>query len=122
MALRDSNVTPVCATCPKNSGSDDKTIKLWDAASGQETLTLKAHADRVFSVAFSPDGRHIASGSNDKTIKLWYAEYYAVGGGVVAADGRFSPDLPGLRVCHFGKFRLLIMIRAIQCANAHIIP
>ncbi|MFN4261004.1 MAG: protein kinase domain-containing protein, partial [Gemmataceae bacterium] len=38
------------------SGSDDQTLKVWDAASGQETLTLKGHTRFVNSVAFSPDG------------------------------------------------------------------
>jgi formylglycine-generating enzyme required for sulfatase activity len=53
------------------SGSSDKTIKIWDATSGKETLTLKGHTSGVHSVAFSPDGRSIASGSSDDTIKIW---------------------------------------------------
>ena len=55
------------------SGSDDHTIKLWDAASGRELRTLQGHTGHVNSVAFSPDGRTIASGSGDNTIKLWDA-------------------------------------------------
>ena len=45
------------------SGSDDKTVKVWDADTGQETLTLKGHAGVCHSVAFSPDGKRIVSGS-----------------------------------------------------------
>ncbi len=53
------------------SGSGDKTIKLWDTATGKELLTLKGHSSTVFSVAFSPDGKRLASGSMDETIKVW---------------------------------------------------
>ena len=36
-----------------------------------ELLTLKGHSGRVHSIAFSPDGKCLASGSQDQTIKLW---------------------------------------------------
>ena len=55
------------------SGSGDQTLKVWDAASGQETLTLAGHTERVTSVAFSPDGERIVSGSGDNTLRLWDA-------------------------------------------------
>jgi WD40 repeat protein len=44
-------------------------VKLWDAASGQLLRTLlTGHTSPVNSVAFSPDGRTLASGSNDSII------------------------------------------------------
>ncbi|MDB9376380.1 helix-hairpin-helix domain-containing protein, partial [Nodularia sphaerocarpa] len=53
------------------SGSDDKTIKLWDVNSGNLRRTLTGHSHLVWSVAFRPDGQTLASGSTDNTIKLW---------------------------------------------------
>src|SRR6266550_9378058 len=57
------------------SGSSDKTIRVWDADTGEVVVgPLKGHTDRVISVAFSQDSKHIVSGSSDKTIRVWDAE------------------------------------------------
>ncbi|MCZ8249830.1 hypothetical protein [Microcystis sp. LE19-195.1E] len=53
------------------TGSDDKTIKLWNVQTGQEIRTLTGHNGIVNSVSFSSDGKTLATGSDDKTIKLW---------------------------------------------------
>lgn len=66
------------------SGSRDQTVRLWDVATGEElrvfgpddpdTEAIEGHDDRVISVAFSPDGRHILSGALDSYLLLWDAE------------------------------------------------
>ena len=55
------------------SASNDRTMKLWDVASGQEIGTLKGHTGAVASVAFNRDGTRLASASEDRTVKLWDA-------------------------------------------------
>ncbi|KAF5716702.1 G-protein beta WD-40 repeat-containing protein [Fusarium mundagurra] len=53
------------------SGSSDRTIKIWNVATGKEEQTLEGHTASVNSVVFSKDGTLIASGSDDNTIKIW---------------------------------------------------
>ncbi|QRV87012.1 WD40 repeat protein [Ceratobasidium sp. AG-Ba] len=56
------------------SGSQDKTIRMWDAHTGQQVgHPLTGHTYQVNSVAYSPDGAYIASGSHDDTIRMWDA-------------------------------------------------
>jgi WD40 repeat protein len=45
--------------------------RLWDAASGQLKAVLRGHTDEVVTLAFSPDGKTLATGSEDRTARLW---------------------------------------------------
>jgi WD40 repeat protein len=56
------------------SGSDDRTVKVWEAESGRLLRSLEGHTGGVNAVAVSPDGRTIVSGSDDRTVKVWEAE------------------------------------------------
>lgn len=53
------------------SSSFDKTIRIWDVATGQMDQTLAAHTEAVLEVDFSSDGNMLASCGDDSTIKLW---------------------------------------------------
>ncbi|HVB24530.1 MAG TPA: TIR domain-containing protein [Ktedonobacteraceae bacterium] len=55
------------------SAGVDKTVQVWDPASGRRILNYQRHTDIVRKIAWSKDGRYIASGSDDKTIQIWNA-------------------------------------------------
>ena len=55
------------------SASNDMTVRLWEAATGEHIGTLEGHTGPVSCVVFSPDGKTIATSSSDHTVMLWDA-------------------------------------------------
>ncbi len=49
----------------------DVSVQIWDWAQGTLLHALSGHANGVYTLAFSPDGKTLASGSMDQTVKLW---------------------------------------------------
>ena len=79
------------------SGSNDKTVKLWDIQTGGVIRTFHGHTNWVQSVSISPDCTTIASGLKDKNIHLWNPQtgecYHVIIGGHKShiTFVRFSP-------------------------------
>src|SRR5271155_2351362 len=53
------------------SVSRDRTVRLWDPATGTALQTLAGHSALVMAVAFLQDGKLLASVSQDDTVRLW---------------------------------------------------
>ncbi|HPF38990.1 MAG TPA: protein kinase [Phycisphaerae bacterium] len=79
------------------SGGDDRTLRVWEVATGRLLATMTGHSQKIFTVTFTPDGSRIVSGGNDHVIRFWDTASF---GQVFALPGHesyvhslaFSPD------------------------------
>ena len=80
----------------------DRTVKVWDAQTGQQLLTLPWHTGLLGSVAFSPDGKRLASGSGGRDrqdkgvpaeVKVWDA---LTGQEILSLKGHTGTGYPGM--------------------------
>ncbi|KAJ5325832.1 uncharacterized protein N7506_008934 [Penicillium brevicompactum] len=70
----DSSIRAVCFSQDGRllvSGSQDKTLCIWDVTSGNLLNVLKGHSGPLRLITFSADGRLIATAADDLTIRLW---------------------------------------------------
>jgi sugar lactone lactonase YvrE len=55
------------------SGASDRTVRIWDTATGRSISTSKEHRGKVLDLVFSPDGNLLASAADDASVLLWQA-------------------------------------------------
>ncbi|MGH9751636.1 MAG: WD40 repeat domain-containing protein [Blastocatellia bacterium] len=92
------------------SGSDDKSVKLWQVASGKLLQTFEGHLGQVYAVAFAPNGRYLVAAGAAGRLQFWdirtgetFLYRYSFGPGAwldLLPDGRFDASPEGMR--HLG--------------------
>ena len=110
MAIKSARFSPDGRTIV--TASMDRTVRLWDAATGKETAVLRGHEDSVESAAYSRDGKTVVTASFDKTARIWDV---ATGREITILRGHqdavhlaeFSPDGRSVVTTSFNRFSML---------------
>jgi hypothetical protein len=84
------------------SASADRTVKLWDAASGKRLYTLGDPTDWVYALAWHPDGKRVAAAGVDKSLRVW--EVHAEAGKLVQSAFAHTQPVTKIAYSKDGQF------------------
>jgi WD40 repeat protein len=90
------------------SASGDRTVKLWDLASGQRLDTFAQPSKEQYSVAISPNGKYVAAGGVDMRVRIWEITQNGKEGTNPLLYARFAHEGPILKVVFSPDGRLLV--------------
>jgi WD domain, G-beta repeat len=90
------------------SASGDRTVKLWDVATGARLDTLKESQKELYALAFSPDGKKLAAAGVDNRIRVWQITPGAKEGTNPLLVSKFAHETPILRLAWSADGRTLV--------------
>ncbi|GAB4160311.1 MAG: hypothetical protein Tsb009_37660 [Planctomycetaceae bacterium] len=67
----DGRTVAIASSTRSLRGKATHQIVVWEVATGEKVYELTQHSGRILTIAFSPDGKFLATGSLDRTVRIW---------------------------------------------------